>query len=408
MNEERRVFPSIKDAAESLLIPLAFSIPILILYFLDSNSFQTVWKGRTPYLIFLWLLFLELTLNWKKISKNRFQSLGYKRTAVFAVTLAIPTVYVIATHWLGLNAKIVELGQILGASSFGEWFLYESWPQSVECILFFSLFTASILLLYGVVGVKRTSISLLFLGATGFFYMLDTFYPYGTFSLFQSFVPITTSFSAQILKWMGYGIQMQTIPSSYSEAYQGGILLSVSGGTQRFSAIVYWPCAGIQSLVMYTLVILLFIRYIPIPPQSKINLSTISQKIKSPLENAWASKLSEFKIIRAATAISQSFFNKLLRMLPIFAIFLIGATGTFIVNALRIVSIYRIGVAYGQEAANLFHTYYGELYFIAWIITYLTLLVLGPRVWSRLSSYIFNRKLTKSSNSQKTILQSNK
>ena len=59
--------------------------------------------------------------------------------------------------------------------------------------------------------------------------------------------------------------------------------------------------------------------------------------------------------------------------------FVIGAVGTFLVNIPRIVTIFKLVADVGKEAGNMFHSYYGELFFIAWMITYLMILLLLSR-----------------------------
>ena len=113
--------------------------------------------------------------------------------------MAAPTAYVIAVSVFGLSHWIVEIGELLGAGRYGEWFLQHSWPLSLEYLLLTAFFTASIQLMYGINGLKRFLISLFFLGATGSFYMIDTFYPYGTITVLQAFAPITASSAVHVL-----------------------------------------------------------------------------------------------------------------------------------------------------------------------------------------------------------------
>jgi exosortase/archaeosortase family protein len=73
-------------------------------------------------------------------------------------------------------------------------------------------------------------------------------------------------------------------------------------------------------------------------------------------------------------------------------VFVVGALGTFAVNVLRIVTIYTIGLGVGASAASHFHDYYGELFFVFWIVAYLSIIAFGPRVTTRISQKI--RKTT--------------
>ena len=52
----------------------------------------------------------------------------------------------------------------------------------------------------------------------------------------------------------------------------------------------------------------------------------------------------------------------------------VGAIGTFFVNILRISAIYILGIHGGDSPAKLFHEFYGEFFFITWMILYLTLI----------------------------------
>jgi thaumarchaeosortase len=119
---------------------------------------------------------------------------------------------------------------------------------------------------------------------------------------------------------------------------QGTSVLYVSGssGSVRFG--IGWSCAGVQSLFIYTRVFLLSLKKSAIPMMQKI------------------------------------------------IYFIIGAIGTYIVNILRIVSIYIIELNQDMRAAQVFHYYYGELYSITWIIAYLIIITLSRTIRVKLST----------------------
>ncbi len=89
--------------------------------------------------------------------------------------------------------------------------------------------------------------------------------------------------------------------------------------------------------------------------------------------------LPKRKIIHAAVTAAEKFIVEVIRMVPLCMIVVVGAIATFIVNILRIAPIYVIGVNDGLWAAPMFHSYYEELYFIGWILTYLMLIFLLSR-----------------------------
>jgi len=307
---------------QTALFFAAFIVPLLIIYLLDTgNSFEYLWKGRAPYLLFLWLLFIEAALGWKKL-KTEPPVFWTKKTVLAALTLLLPTVYALGLNF-GLKSGIVELGKAVGvpAEQFGEWYLTHSWPFSFEYILFAVFFVASIWLLYGRRGLKIFAVSLFFIVGVGIFYMIDTFYPYGTFTVLQSFVPVTVSGAVFILNLLGYGT------TTFSGGADG-LGLTVTGANSSYSAIVSWSCAGSHSLFLYSFMIMLFLR---------------------------------------GTSISRT--RKIIYVIS-------GAAGTFLVNILRIVAILLAGVNSGASLAATFHEFYGEFFFIAWMFIYLSLIFL--------------------------------
>lgn len=302
-----------------LLVPF-FMVPVLLLYMLEPMSFELVSPGRAMYLIFLCLLLLEIVLAWDKPLKN---PLASKDVRVFAALTCMlcPTLYVILTLMLGFKGQIIEIGRILGVPyrEYGSWFLEVAWPVSIEVFLYVCFFLLSVWLLYGISGIRRFSISGFFLGASSIFNILgQVFFPAGSLQVAQSFVPVTVAASTWLLNLLSY--------TTFTAPVQGGSLLRVAGNSGSAAFLVYWPSAGIQSLVIYSFTILLFLKGAAMP--------------------YW----------RKGTY------------------FVVGTVGTFFVNVLRIVSICLLAVNVGVGVGRMFHDYYGELYFIAWMIVYLLII----------------------------------
>jgi thaumarchaeosortase len=241
--------------------------------------------------------------------------------------LAMPTVVVLAVSFSGLHDAIIALGKMLGVPyvTFGAWFIDVSWPISCEYLIFATLYTVNLLVIYGVENLKRFLISTFFMWSTTSFFILNTFAPYGTIVVLQAFVPVTTNAVAYVLNGLGFHTTM---------------LLSIMGEGSTYTAIVYWPSAGIQSLIIYTGIMLLFI------------------------------KDTQYSLRHKATY------------------FIIGALGTFIVNICRIVTIMIIGLRIGRLEASVFHDYYGELFFIAWMAVYLVAISYGPRIINSAKRYL--------------------
>ena len=308
------------------LLPLAaFAGPLLWLYLLDAGSFEAMWKGRTFQLFFLWLIALELILSWENIHPNKMGKPISAKTLALLTVLLLPTVYVVLSNYFGLNAAIADAARQSGVT----W--WDSMALSTEYLVFTVLFCLTIFLQFGKKGLKDFSVPAFFLGIVGSLYIIDNFYPYGQFTPFQLLVPTTAMLSAAALNVMGYQTN-----------------LNVAGNMPRLTATdptnslrtatfdIAWPCAGIESLLIFTVVALLFLKRMPI---------------------SWKTKISYFTV---------------------------GAAVTYFINILRIATIFRIGMNGGD--VQLFHLYYGPLYSIAWIISY-PLIVLGSQtLWGKITN----------------------
>jgi thaumarchaeosortase len=315
------------------LLPLiSFIIPVAILYFIDPPYFEKTWQGRTYELFFVWLCLLELILNWEEAGASRIGKLKSVRGIAFATFLLMPTMYVIAANFFGLNAMIYDLAMSFNVGE--HWALLI--PLSTEYLVFMGLFVVIVLLGQGTRGVRNYSISILFLGIIGGLYTIDNLFPWGRFTPFQAIVPTTTTLAANVLNLMGY----QTSISTQVSAEYGQLpILRAQNARGSASFGIAWPCAGVESLLIYTVTILLF--------------------------------LSKSAIPRLQRAVY----------------FVVGASVTYFINILRIATIFVIQINEGDLAMQRFHDYYGQLYSIVWIVSY-PLIIIGTGVlWTKVRNW---------------------
>jgi len=325
---------------------LALTLPICICYALEPDLFFLTWKGRALSLFFLWLIFLELVLAGGSFVHKEFSSFkGWRVFALFAFAAA-PSLYVIVTNLSPVRQGMIGLGELIGVARMWEepnvryGFIKEHFPISLEYLCLTLFFTIFIWFTYGKNGLRHFAVSLFFLGAIGTVYMADTLYPFGAFTPFQSFVPFTASSAEQVLRWMGY-------TASWEFKSVGGVelpVMSVRGGSSVVEYGIGWPCAGVQSLFIYTFTILLLLK--------QMNTQIISKVVY----------------------------------------FVIGAVGTYIVNILRVVSIFLIALHEGGAAAKTFHDFYGEFYAITYIVLYLMIVIVVHKKWRKLRE-LFNRRI---------------
>ena len=152
---------------------------------------------------------------------------------------------------------------------------------------------------------------------------------------FQLLVPTTASFAGDILGLMGNTVVVGTDLGTTMPTLQ------VTGalGTAKFA--VAWPCAGIESLLIFTAVALLFLKSMPISMRAKVGYLAF------------------------------------------------GAAITYLINIFRIVSIFMIGMQFGVDSSQVeaFHAYYGPIYAVAWIISYPLLILISQMAWQKYRSH---------------------
>ena len=301
---------------------IAFTIPLLFLYILNppdmylgslspQASFEAMWKGRTFQLFFIWLIALEFILDWE-VLKLRINLQNKTRTLLYAAVLTLPTLYVIFEAYFGLNATITNWATRSNIA-FAAWM-----PLSIEYIAFSVFLVLAVGASFGKKGIAGFALPALFSAMVGVLYAIDNMFPYGEFTPFQLLVPTTTSLAAGVLGLMGNSVIMGT------EISTGMPTLDVAGPLGQVKFAVAWPCAGVESLLIFTAVSLLFLKRMKI---------------------SWKAKIGFFAL---------------------------GAAITYSINVLRIAAIFTLGMQFGANSIQVqdFHFIYGPLVAIAWIISY--------------------------------------
>jgi exosortase/archaeosortase family protein len=181
------------------------------------------------------------------------------------------------------------------------------------------LFCLIVLLAYGIKNLPVFSGSIFFLGVMGFLFVIDDLYPGGKFTPLQMLVPVTAFFAARLLELFGY---TTTVTEAYYPIYGRVSVLKVNN-ISLFG--IGWICAGVESLVIYTIVIFLFLKKSEISTKRKI------------------------------------FY------------FVVGAAVTYFLNILRIFTLAMIALSGGDIGP--FHNFYGQFYSITWITLYPLMIV---------------------------------
>ena len=343
----RNILRVVKEHSSKLvpLLPLAaFAVAFLWSYLLQPQSFELMWKGRTFLLFFVWLVALELILGWENLQASKLSKPVSARSLLFVVSLLLPTVFVGIFNYAGGNAFVADFSRQNGV------FWWIDIPTAVEYLVFAVLFGLTAFLSFGVKGLKSFSIPIFFLAIVGTVFAIDSVYPYDQFTPFQVLVPTTTVLAANTLGLMGYSTTLDVSRGALPQL----TVIDPANPLKPVTFAVAWPCAGVESLLIFTVTILLFLKRMPI---------------------SWKAKAGYFAF---------------------------GAAVTYFTNILRIVSIYLVALSGGDW--NLFHAMYGPLFAIPWIVSY-PLVILGTQsLWRRFT----NRKKAKitSKDSEGNLTQS--
>lgn len=293
--------------------------------------FDYTWKGRLFLLFFLWLFVLETSLNWdiQPQDNSEIPPINlFKIIASFTCAL-IPLIYIISVNFLGLNQTVLNIGDALRGEYWRTNFLGDTgflleaaWPLVVEYTVFTVSFLATILIAYGKTSFKTFGITLAFIAGITCVYFLDTFFPYGVFKPFQLLSLPTSACAAVMLDLLGYRFSL-----SFSPGAEAMPVIRIYADSRWHSVGIAWPCAGVHSMFLYVLIILLLFK-------------------KSSITR----------------------FRKLVY-------FIVGAIGTYSVNILRIIVYFNILTTDGFDAAQTFHDAHAELLFVAWVLLYILLII---------------------------------
>jgi len=307
---------------------MAFVIPLSILYYLYPDTFEMTWEGRTYYLFFLWLMLLETIMNWEELQIERLR-LTFVRTVFFAISFSLPTIYVVGANFWGWNEVLRQLAATNGIA------FSDLMPLSIEYLVFAVLFVVITFVGYGITNLRNYSLTTVFLGAIGAIYTINNLYPYGHFTPFQVLVPTTTILAAGVLNVMGYPTSINYIQNPQYGSLPVLTAFDARGHSVDFN--IAWPCSGVESLIIYSVTMLLFLGHSSIPWRQRV------------------------------------------------VYFIFGAGITYIINVLRIVTIYTI--ALGGGSVTTFHDFYGQLYSISWIISYPLLIIASRTLWGKIMTW---------------------
>jgi len=318
--EEKIVKDSVFVRYNNIIITLLLISPIIYTFAIAPETFNMSWnEGRGGFLFALAFIGAELIGTKFDISKRRFY-------AVLPLTAA--TVVYFTLLDFGLRSIIMD-----AASSYNIR-LIDSWTWMWDFIVMAMYIATALTVLYGKNWLKIAPAGPIYLFGSAIVLSLDAFFPYDTLGPLQLFVPYMLQMDTWMINTMGLG-----------EAFARDNVIILQGQHGSMALQVFWPSAGVHSMIIYTLVMMAFLLKMNIAPKRKV------------------------------------------------IYFVIGATGTVIVNMIRIFSLSLFALLISTNAAEFeeFHSIAGEIMFLPWLVAYLFIVM-----------YVESKRIKKLSSTKKS------
>jgi len=284
----------------TILSMLLIASPILFVLAAYPDSFSMSWnQGRGGFLFGLAFIVAEIIGVKFIVSKRRL---------IFGIPLAVVTIIYFVLLDFGLHDYIINAAPAFNVQLIYSW----EWFWDFLVITIFAI-SASILM-FGKKWIRIVIAGPVFLGGSAIILSLDAFFPYDTLGPLQYFVPHLVQTNVWIINAFDLGV-----------ATARDNLMFLQGDHGPFALQVFWPSAGVHSVIIYSLVMMAFLL--------KMN---IKQNRK-------------------------------------FMYFGLGILGTIIINLIRIfsLSVFALKVSTNPVEFEEYHSVAGEIMFLPWLFAFL-------------------------------------
>lgn len=281
------------------------SSPILFALAAFPDSFSLSWnQGRGGFLFALAFIIAETVGLKITVSKNKI---------IFIIPLALLTIGYIVSLEYGLRDFILS-----SADQYNVQLIY-SWTWMWDFIVMTLFAIASLSICFGKRWIRIAPAGPIFLGGSAIILSLDAFFPYDTLGPLQYVVPYLVQANVWLIGVFDLGVATARDNIMFLKGDYGSMVLQV-----------FWPSAGVHSVIIYSLVMGAFLLKMNIPRKRK------------------------------------SIY------------FVLGIIGTIIVNMIRIFSLswYALKVTTNADQWEEFHSVAGEIMFLPWIFVFLLIVML--------------------------------
>jgi len=279
---------------------ILISSPILFALVAYPDTFSLSWnQGRGGFLFALAFVVAELAGLKLAIPK--------KRLLVVIPLVALTIIYLVALE-NGLREFIED-----SAAGYDVQLIF-SWTWMWDFIIMAIFVVASLFIFFGKKWIRIAPAGPIFLTGSAIILSLDAFFPYDTLGPLQYIVPYLVQTNAWIITALDLGV-----------ATARDNVLFLRGDHGPMALQVYWPSAGVHSVIIYSLVMMAFLLKMNIPRNRKA------------------------------------------------VYFVIGILGTIGVNLIRVfsLSVYALKVTTNAQQWEEFHSVAGEIMFLPWLFIFL-------------------------------------
>jgi len=279
---------------------LIIASPILFALAVFPDTFSLSWnQGRGGFLFALAFIAAELFGIKLQVPKKHLLAV---------IPLAAAVMIFLAGSEYGLKENIVNYGKEIEVP------LIYSWEWLWDFVVMSAFVTATLSIFFGKRWIRIAPAGPIFLGGSAIILALDTFFPYDTLGPLQYVVPYLIQVNAWVINTFDLGV-----------ATARDNLMFLQGDHGPFALQVFWPSAGVHSVIIYSLVMMAFLLKMNIQRNRKI------------------------------------------------AYFALGIVGTIGVNMIRIfsLSLFALKISTNVTEFEEFHSVAGEIMFLPWLFVFL-------------------------------------
>ena len=310
----------------SIIATLLLIAPIMFTLIAYPDTFYLSWNvGRGALLFAMVFIAAEVIGSNHKINNKKF----YLIVGLLSLTVG----YFIAIEELGLKESVRAAAPIYNVQ------IQESWTLMWDFIIIVLYVCICLPILYGKKGFKIAPAGLVFIAGIVVILSLDAFFPKDTLGPLQYIVPIYLQIDESVIRLIDSSIVDLGPDGPLVSARDN--MLTLNGLQGRMNLIVFWPSAGVHSMIIYSLIMLIFFLKMRIPLKRKLTY------------------------------------------------FVIGTIGTAVINIIRILSLslFALIVSANPIAWQSFHSIAGEIIFIPWLFIYVySVLFLENRLTRKLQA----------------------